>query len=70
MIKFVISAERFADACSLPDYLGVILGRMGNQLNVLPKMIVAVGNVESLVARGGRLAGPIAKAVMEAVITR
>ena len=43
MIKFVISAERFADACSVPDYLGVLMGRMGNQMNVLPRMVVAVG---------------------------
>lgn len=43
MIKFKISGERFADACSVTDYLGVILGRMGNQFNILPRMIVANG---------------------------
>lgn len=46
MIKFKISGERFADACSLPDYLGVIAGRMGNQIRVLPAMVVAVGKHE------------------------
>lgn len=52
MIKFVISGERFADACSVTDYLGVILGRMGNQFNILPRMIVAVGTHEIKNAKG------------------
>lgn len=40
MIKFVISAERFAQACTVMEYLGVVVGNIGSQMAVLPKMLV------------------------------
>lgn len=43
MIRFKINADRFADACTINDYLGVTIGKLTSQLLVLPKMVVAVG---------------------------
>jgi hypothetical protein len=40
MIKFKISAERFADACTVTEYIGVVVGNLGQQMRVLPKMLV------------------------------
>jgi len=40
MIKFVISPERFADACTVTEYVGVVVGNLGSQMKVLPKMLV------------------------------
>jgi hypothetical protein len=40
MIKFAISAERFAQACSLTEYIGVLVGNVGSQMSALPKMLV------------------------------
>lgn len=40
MIKFVISAERFTDACTVLEYAGVVVGNLGRQMQVLPKMLV------------------------------
>lgn len=39
-MKFVISAERFADACTVTEYLGVVVGNIASQMKVLPKMLV------------------------------
>lgn len=40
MIKFVITPQRFADACSLLEYSGVLMGNIGYQMMALPKMLV------------------------------
>lgn len=40
MIKFVISGERFAQACTVTEYIGVVVGNIGSQMAVLPKMLV------------------------------
>ena len=39
MIKFVITPARFADACTVSEYIGVVVGNIGSQMRVLPKMI-------------------------------
>lgn len=40
MIKFVISPERFAEACSLTEYVGILVGNIGSQMQALPKFLV------------------------------
>jgi len=40
MIKFVISSERFADVCTVTEYIGVLVGNLGAQMKVLPRMLV------------------------------
>jgi len=40
MIKFKISAERFADACTVTEYVGIVVGNLGQQMRVLPKMLI------------------------------
>jgi hypothetical protein len=40
MLRFLISAERFAEACTVTEYIGVIIGNVGSQMAVLPKMLV------------------------------
>lgn len=44
MIKFVISSERFAEACTVTEYIGVVVGNLGAQMKVLPKMLVDKDN--------------------------
>ena len=40
MIRFKISASRFADACTVTEYIGVAVGNMGQQMKALPKFLV------------------------------
>ena len=39
-VKFAFTAERVADACTIPEYLGVLTGRVGSVIAILPKMMV------------------------------
>lgn len=40
MIKFVITPSRFVEACTMVEYIGVVVGNLGSQMSALPKMLV------------------------------
>lgn len=40
MVKFKISAERFQEVCTVPEYIGVLMGGVGSQMAALPKMLL------------------------------
>jgi len=40
MIKFKVSTERFIEACTMTEYIGVVVGNLGSQMKALPKMLI------------------------------
>jgi hypothetical protein len=40
MIRFVITSQRFIEACTVTEYIGVLVGSMAAQMAVLPRMLV------------------------------
>lgn len=44
MVKFVISPARFIEACTVMEYVNILLGNMGGQMTALPKFLVDENN--------------------------